>query len=671
VVEFGKGVDQWIWPLSLRDKKLDGRIKKACHALSIDDKRKTFHPLLWDETELEPSDHTDDETLTQVWFAGAHANVGGGYPDDALAYVPLRWMIKEAEKRGVRFNPLAVAALEVKVSPYGRIYNPRAGLGAYYRYDPRRLDPPRDHQGATIPNPKVHETVVWRMAMGTDAYAPLGLPNGVRVVTESRYIRKSAKDGRPASYVDAPNKPNVLTFEAYRKAIQKKGDLFGAPAGRAAEMSRRKRVAVDFSALQQMPDEHKLNLIWDTVWWRRVSYFMTLLLSAFLLFAPAYVDDSVKTVNFGENFAWMTIPITHVAGLASGFLPSFVSPWIETFQAKPFLIGFLASMVLVSTVWGALLDRRIHDRALAAWTGKGAANRTLAARASVKLRMRTALMVVVPLTAIVALFLILELTLLAGSILSSVGYILAALVFVPELPFVIWLICLIWIWRKGRTTEGEIRGPALWLANRMRTWRITAIPYRVFAQKILPTAFAALLIATIFVSMSRVAFDFMESGGWICESNLPSTKTVFPANVVLKTNDVCQLTDVQLEAGKKYRIDVTNVSGWKDDGGTTVSPFPTTSMSMGWDKLLELPLRRKLTKPWFAIVARVGQYGNEEYMVVKSGVEFTPKDAGFLFLFVNDAVIGWTHYARFYSRNEGTASVTISEVVAAAAAAAK
>jgi len=94
-------------------------------------------------------------------------------------------------------------------------------------------------------------------------------------------------------------------------------------------------------------------------------------------------------------------------------------------------------MVLVSTVWGALLDRRIHDRALAAWTGKGAANRTLAARASVKLRMRTALMVVVPLTAIVALFLILELTLLAGSILSSVGYILAALVFVPELPFLI------------------------------------------------------------------------------------------------------------------------------------------------------------------------------------------------------------------------------------------
>ena len=58
--------------------------------------------------------HTDDERLTQVWFAGAHANVGGGYPDDALSYVPLRWIIAEATKRGVRFNPLAIGAVDVK-----------------------------------------------------------------------------------------------------------------------------------------------------------------------------------------------------------------------------------------------------------------------------------------------------------------------------------------------------------------------------------------------------------------------------------------------------------------------------------------------------------------------------------------------------------------------------
>jgi hypothetical protein len=29
---------------------LDGRVIRACHALSIDDERTTFHPTLWDES---------------------------------------------------------------------------------------------------------------------------------------------------------------------------------------------------------------------------------------------------------------------------------------------------------------------------------------------------------------------------------------------------------------------------------------------------------------------------------------------------------------------------------------------------------------------------------------------------------------------------------------------
>src|SRR5712671_504709 len=182
VDELGKGVDQWIWPLSLNDKDLDPRIKKTCHALSIDDKRTTFRPLLWHEAEGTPVRHTDQETLTQVWFAGVHANVGGGYPDDTLSYVPLRWMIKEAQKTKLAFKAHALAAIDVKASPYGKIYDSRAGLGAYYRYNPRRLDPPSDHQGACIPSPKIHESVIWRIAMGTDGYAPLSLPNEIRIV---------------------------------------------------------------------------------------------------------------------------------------------------------------------------------------------------------------------------------------------------------------------------------------------------------------------------------------------------------------------------------------------------------------------------------------------------------------------------------------------------------
>ena len=47
----------------------------------------------------------EPERLPQVWFAGMHADVGGGYPDDGLSFVPLCWMIEEAADKGLRFEP--------------------------------------------------------------------------------------------------------------------------------------------------------------------------------------------------------------------------------------------------------------------------------------------------------------------------------------------------------------------------------------------------------------------------------------------------------------------------------------------------------------------------------------------------------------------------------------
>jgi uncharacterized protein (DUF2235 family) len=78
-----RGVSQWIWPLELPNHTLDSKVQRACHALSIDDERTTFHPVLWNERK-EPNRtgarrYTKEERISQVWFAGMHANVGGGY----------------------------------------------------------------------------------------------------------------------------------------------------------------------------------------------------------------------------------------------------------------------------------------------------------------------------------------------------------------------------------------------------------------------------------------------------------------------------------------------------------------------------------------------------------------------------------------------------------------
>jgi hypothetical protein len=49
VAELTRGIDEWIWPLSMPDYTLHEAVRTARHAMALDDERDTFHPLLWDE----------------------------------------------------------------------------------------------------------------------------------------------------------------------------------------------------------------------------------------------------------------------------------------------------------------------------------------------------------------------------------------------------------------------------------------------------------------------------------------------------------------------------------------------------------------------------------------------------------------------------------------------
>jgi uncharacterized protein (DUF2235 family) len=84
-------------------------VLNAVQALSIDEERMQFQPALWTPP------YTDGQSVTQVWFAGVHCDVGGGYPADAdgslLSNIPLRWMASYAASHGLLFNPGALAAL--------------------------------------------------------------------------------------------------------------------------------------------------------------------------------------------------------------------------------------------------------------------------------------------------------------------------------------------------------------------------------------------------------------------------------------------------------------------------------------------------------------------------------------------------------------------------------
>ena len=123
------------------------------------------------------------ERISQVWFAGMHANVGGGYPDDGLAHVALGWVMDQAELNGLRLEPQIRDELKAMADDNAPLYDSRHGLAGYYRYNPRRIEALVQRNRLRIGPVKVHESVLRRIQAGTDGYAPITLPPGFAVVT--------------------------------------------------------------------------------------------------------------------------------------------------------------------------------------------------------------------------------------------------------------------------------------------------------------------------------------------------------------------------------------------------------------------------------------------------------------------------------------------------------
>lgn len=78
---------------------LGSSIRHGFHALALDETRAVFEPVLWD---CPPG---WEGNVEQVWFRGAHGDVGGqigGFtPARPLANIPLVWMLERAESCGL------------------------------------------------------------------------------------------------------------------------------------------------------------------------------------------------------------------------------------------------------------------------------------------------------------------------------------------------------------------------------------------------------------------------------------------------------------------------------------------------------------------------------------------------------------------------------------------
>lgn len=167
-----------LYPRFFKELNLGKGVRCARHALAIDEQRQAFSPELWREQE------DDGDRLQQVWFAGVHSNVGGGYPKQGMALVALDWMMAEAQRKGLRFVQRDLDYVEDRRDVHGKLYDSRAGFGVYYRWQPRDLRKlSARHQVRRI---KVHLSAIERAAFGSQGYAPLNIPHDCEIVVTGR-----------------------------------------------------------------------------------------------------------------------------------------------------------------------------------------------------------------------------------------------------------------------------------------------------------------------------------------------------------------------------------------------------------------------------------------------------------------------------------------------------
>jgi uncharacterized protein (DUF2235 family) len=333
VYEMTRGIHQYLWPIELPNNHLSASIVRACQALALDEERTTFHPQLWDETggtgihadagEPDPTGprFIKDERISQVWFAGVHTNVGGGYPDDSLAYIPFVWMITEAKRCGLKFKSdyanLPADADVMRADPDtfknavskrdkdGRLYDPRKGLGGYYRYGPRKLVPhfyreshKLEEDEVEVERAKIHESVFRRIQNHAQAYAPVGLPPYYDVVKENG---------------------EIVSPDAFQIA----------PASRPLETR-------DAAAQRALAQEH----VWNWVWARRILYFATVGATLWLVMFPL-LSSAQKVDELTSPFRMVSDFVRFVGS----FLPDFASTWTDGYARAPVWFMVMAGLV--------------------------------------------------------------------------------------------------------------------------------------------------------------------------------------------------------------------------------------------------------------------------------------------------------------------------------------
>lgn len=343
IEELRVAIDWAIWPISFRNHRPSRKVKHICHALALDDERTTFHPLRIDQSQLAP-----DQTVKEVWFAGVHSDVGGGYPDSTLSFVPLVWMTDQLGGR-LRFQDGEIEHFREYQSAIGPKHDSRSGAAVFYRYGPRPVLAGEVNGGL----PVVHFAVIERMLFGCDDYAPIMLPADSLVLMPDGSKQNLIEDG---------------TREAMKQAYLAK-----------ATGPRRETEAAAFTRMNT-PSAEMARLTRDTVWWRRVAYF-SLLVMAGVIVAWPWIASSLIGVSKDSGLQgtvllkiiatidWLVGGVLGpLANLVRNVLPSYAAPWLDITLYYPFATSILLAITYLIWRRNSVLRDAIQERARLAWS---------------------------------------------------------------------------------------------------------------------------------------------------------------------------------------------------------------------------------------------------------------------------------------------------------------
>ncbi len=169
-----------IWKLGPLQTDPVEACRHVYHALSMDERRSEFFPTLYTDPRAQSGGRRSArdklETLQQVWFRGAHADIGGGYARCDLSDITLGWMLDAMQRHGLRVRDGARDTL--RPDPLGPLHdelkrNPGWVLfGSWPRWHPTPGAGP-DSNGTAL-----HPSVLER---ATTVEARTGRPDFIRL----------------------------------------------------------------------------------------------------------------------------------------------------------------------------------------------------------------------------------------------------------------------------------------------------------------------------------------------------------------------------------------------------------------------------------------------------------------------------------------------------------